>query len=130
MADPINISSNNALVAFLNANHSKTSSISLNQDTSFKKYDLLFINEPYYTDHGIPFFDKSYNVIAHQSKLRTATIIVNKNYEYTVITVERDLIVLNLEINKDKFIFINVYIPPLLHWMTCCLSWNFILTDL
>lgn len=112
MAVQVKFSPINAFVEFLNANHSKAASIVLNQDISVKDYDLKMINEPFYTDYGIPFFEKSYRVIAGQNKPRTATIIVNKNYKYPVIYVDMDLIILNLEINNDKFIFINVYIPP------------------
>lgn len=52
------------LFGFLNANHSKTASILLNNDILQKLFDIVFLNEPYYTDFGIPFFNKNIKIIS------------------------------------------------------------------
>lgn len=58
MAAQTNFSSDYSFFAFLNANHSKTAHILLNRDISEKKFDMVFINEPYFTSYGISYFEK------------------------------------------------------------------------
>lgn len=111
MAMLISSSDLHARFAFLNANHSKTASIFLNQDILSSNFDLILLNEPFYNYFGIPFFDKSYKILAHHNKPRTATIIINKTYNFTAIEVNRDMIILNLELNNEKILIINVYVP-------------------
>lgn len=106
MAVQIDTHSSGVLVAFINGNHSKTSNILLNQDILKNHYGIVFINKPYYNIQGVPLFDKNFNIIAYQDNPRTAIIVVNKNYKYTIIHIERDLIVINMEINKDSIILL------------------------
>lgn len=73
---------------------------------------MVLLNEPYYTNYGIPFFKKNYNIIYNQVILRVAIVITNNNYKYITILVERDIIVLIININGDKYILINMYIHP------------------
>lgn len=55
---------------------------------------------------------KSYRIISAKSRCRIATIIINNSYRYSTIVVERDLIIINIEINDEKFIMVNTYVPP------------------
>lgn len=96
--------------AFLNANHSKSANILLNHDIIDNSYDVVLLNEPYYTNFGIPFFKKNYNIISYQVNPRVASIITNRNYKYTTIVVERDIIVLNININDENYILICIYL--------------------
>lgn len=107
-----NFCSDSSFFAFHNANHSKMAPILLNQDIYHKSYGIIFLNEPYYTNCGISYFDKRYIIIFYQEKSITAIIIANRNYKYTEIVVERDLIIVDIDINGEKFIFIHIYIPP------------------
>lgn len=114
MAHPYNssFSGDCLFFAFLNANHAKTANILLNNDISSRGLDIIFIYEPYYSDHGIAFFDRKFKSIFYPQSPRTAIIIANSAINFTVLDLRRDLIVLNLDFKGVNYLFINSYIPP------------------
>lgn len=57
----------------LKANHSKTANVLLNGDIAQKQLDLVIINEPYFTNFGMPFFpNKDIRIISIKDRPRTA----------------------------------------------------------
>lgn len=98
-------------IGFLNANHSKTANILLDRDITIKGLDLVLLNEPYFSDYGIIYFNKIYRIVYSQTKPRTV-IVINPTLKFSALAIERDLIILNIKHNKDRYIMINMYIPP------------------
>lgn len=97
---------------FLNANHSKTANILLNRDLNEKNFDIAFVNEPYFYNNEVVYFNKHYKVFTHCDIPRAATVVINKNCHSSTILIECDIIIINIDYNGDKYTLINIYIPP------------------
>lgn len=57
-------SGNSLLFGLLNTNHSKTANILLDRDITFRGLDVVLLNEPYYSESRIIYFNKNYNIIS------------------------------------------------------------------
>lgn len=112
MDQKINFASllNGLQFGFINLNHSKSSSILLSQDIVRLGLDVICLNELYYTSYGITYFS-NYGCVTINDKPYSTIIVVNRKIKYSVISLDRDAIVISIDYWNKRFLLINVYSP-------------------